>query len=144
MKSSHLTTRLTWVVFLFYSPFLLLRWQVNVMYLAAEILTILCYCLFLSFRLEVKSREHPQARKIHAWITKNGNVEELTRRSINTLKNILFKTIPLIVVIALLTMEIDSLNNLELLHVLRVLFSFVWGCSLIITLMFIWNSSSEK
>ncbi|RZR38910.1 hypothetical protein D8T58_23605 [Vibrio vulnificus] len=99
------------------------------MYLAAEISIILCYCIFLSFRMEIKSRGHPQAKKIHDWITKNGNVEKLTQRSINTLKNMLLKTTPLILGVALLAIKIDGLNSQEFGHILRMLFSFVWGCS---------------
>lgn len=144
MNNIHLTTRLTWIVFLFYSPFLLLRLRMNVMYLAAEILIILCYCIFLSFRLKSKSREHPQAKKIHDWITKNDNVEQLTKRSINTLKNMLLKTTPLILGVALLAITIDGLNSQDFSHILRILFSFVWGCSLIKTAMSICDFSNGK
>lgn len=142
--NKHVTVNLIWVVFLYFSPLILSSLNANPYHLTASVILIGAYCVFLSYRLEAKSKTNQQANRLRLWLTNDHNVKQLMTGCIEKLKNRLYTISPFIVLTALIMTLSDLLTVIELSHAIKTIFTLTWGFVLIETSINTYRASCKK
>lgn len=145
MTIALLTRDLAWLIFLFYSPFILLRMHNNLSQIALEIVLIITYSIFLAIVLNKRKENNIHASRFHQWLSKKKNVRALTRASISMLRNTLCHSSTCSMITAsVIAIPLFSLPIQMWTLFITLAFSCAWTYALIVSVINIYNGSCEK
>ncbi len=140
-----LARNLAWLIFLFYSPFILLRMHNNLSQIALEIVLIITYSIFLAIVLNQRKENNIHASRFHQWLSKKKNVKALTRTSIATLRSALCHSSTCSMITAsVIAIPLFSLPTQMWMLFITLAFSCAWTYALIVSVINIYNGSHPE
>ena len=145
MTIALLTRDISWLIFLFYSPFILLRVHNNLYQTTLEIVFIITYSTFLACTLNKQKGNSIHASRFHRWLSKKKNVKALTRTSIATLRNALCHfSVCSVITASIIAIPLFSLPIQMWTLFVTWVFSCIWTYALIVSVIHIYIGSCKK
>lgn len=135
------TSRLAWLIFLFFCPLLLFKSHLNAHQIGLSGTILITYSAFLTLILSRKNTSH-QTRHFYRWLSKPENIQQFTLGCMLTLKSTLKDSAPIVIASILILPYIFSVE--AWIDFIRALVSFSWLYSLMVNTKSAYYASYEK